>query len=241
MNENDHRKRSRKQNKRRRKAREREHRQATRGDFRWQSHMLKLMELQLDNPRPAAHRAAQAHVAHSSPVLHSGSDDDKASGSPSRFQARTPQRRRGKTPRKRSLPEGHNNFPAFFQAEQQQGSPGEAAMIGSEKQVDSSGLELSPKSVKLKLEEGGWTRLPALSNAQADGRRASKSLPSPWWGNRQRQRFGASRARVNFTTEAERDHLRVQKWAEVGAMAMGLESRRGPNRPPGIPRIRGLR
>eukprot|EP00435_Cladocopium_sp_Y103_P039854 s956_g10.t1 len=53
MNENDHRKRSKKQSKRRRKARERQKKQATRADFRWNSHMWRLMELQLDNPRQA--------------------------------------------------------------------------------------------------------------------------------------------------------------------------------------------
>eukprot|EP00434_Breviolum_minutum_P039503 symbB.v1.2.035083.t1/scaffold4648.1/size53790/2 len=108
MDENDHRKRSKKQSKRRRKARERQRKQATRADFRWNSHMLKLMELQLDNPRPRA----QPHQAHQAPAGHihghfhsSGSDDDRGSPSPRFLQARTP-RRRDRTPRKKTDPEG---------------------------------------------------------------------------------------------------------------------------------------
>lgn len=222
MNENDHRKRSKKQSKRRRKARERQKKQATRADFRWNSHMWRLMELQLDNPRPIAHKVRAAH----SIATHTGSDEDKASHSPRFLQARTPQRRRGRTPRKR-IDEGRTDT-QLRQVEH----PGEThAMIGKEKQADSdAALDLSPKSVQIKLEEGGWTRLPAISRRLSDARRASASsestsLQSPWWGrNGQRpQRFGASRARVDVSTsEADRDRLRVQQWAEVGALAMGL-------------------
>lgn len=219
MNENDHRKRSKKQSKRRRKARERQKKQATRADFRWNSHMWRLMELQLDNPRPIAHKVRTAHGI----ATHTGSDEDKASHSPRFLQARTPQRRRGRTPRKR-IDEGRTDL----QARQVEHLGETHALIGKEKQADSgAALDLSPKRVQIKLEEGGWTRLPAISQGLSDSRRASASsestsLQSPWWGRRP-QRFGTTRARVDLSTsEAERDRLRVQQWAEVGALAMGL-------------------
>ncbi|CAJ1444939.1 unnamed protein product [Effrenium voratum] len=226
MNENDsHKHRKRKSSRRRRKALRQQRMQASRADVRWHSHMLKLLELRLGTSRPQA----SGHVSDESP-----SDCDSS---------RSPARRHGPPPLPRKLAARARTAPNTQVEAPRAESPKPPAKTGGTENSSlktmarDDGLRQSertqacPKSVQMKLEEGGWSRLksPALPQAQDAHRPLQGTQPSPWWGRRhdtRQARFAASTARVNFNdTDAdakERDRqLRAQKWVQVGAQ-MGV-------------------
>ncbi|CAJ1382211.1 unnamed protein product [Effrenium voratum] len=229
MNENDsHKHRKRKSSRRRRKALRQQRMQASRADVRWHSHMLKLLELRLGTSRPQA----SGHVSDESP-----SDCDSS---------RSPARRHGPPPLPRKLAARARTAPNTQVEAPRAESPKPPAKTGGTENSSlktmarDDGLRQSertqacPKSVQMKLEEGGWSRLksPALPQAQDAHRPLQGTQPSPWWGRRhdtRQARFAASTARVNFNdTDAdakERDRqLRAQKWVQVGAQ-MGTNLR----------------
>lgn len=220
MNENDSRRRrsNKKNSRRRRKALEHQQKQAVRADFRWHSHMLKLMELQLANPRQSAPPPP-------GPGSISGTGSDGSRAPPRRLAA---PRTRGRTPRRREHRELHT--------EEHQVVPVATSEVhlnlGPEKPSSEVKQEvpLSPKNVKVKLEEGGWTRLPQIA-PEVPRKDDWSSLQSPWWGRNApaRTRFAASTARgadSRRNSDMERDREeRAQKWAAVGALALGRPAR----------------
>ncbi|CAJ1347491.1 unnamed protein product [Effrenium voratum] len=218
MNENDsHKHRKRKSSRRRRKALRQQRMQASRADVRWHSHMLKLLELRLGTSRPQA----SGHVSDESP-----SDCDSS---------RSPARRHGPPPLPRKLAARARTAPNTQVEAPRAESPKPPAKTGGTENSSlktmarDDGLRQSvertqacPKSVQMKLEEGGWSRLksPALPQAQDAHRPLQGTQPSPWWGRRhdtRQARFAASTARVNFNdTDADAKERRGIAYCEVG-------------------------